>query len=249
MEEETGRLRLQAWRSERVARTSTLTALLAHELRQPLAAILSNAQAALQALEQNNPDLDEIREILNDIVQDDNRASAVIRGMSDRLRRKEGRCEELSLAETIRETLALLGAELEGAGVRTKFRRETECAVSADKALIRLVLINLVANSIEAMQSRPADQRRLDVTLGLAEPGMAQVTVSDSGPGVPDSRSRTLFDPFWTTEDAGTGIGLFICRSIVQAHGGSIWYRRDQEGGAVFCFTVPLATTADPVDW
>lgn len=244
-EEEKGQLGFEAWRSERAARMSAITALLAHELRQPLAAILSNAQAALRALERANPDLSEIREILNDIVQDDNQASAVISTMSQRLRRREAGREEISVAGTIRETLALLHDDLEGAGVRPTFCCEADCAVTADKAQIMSVLINLVANSLEAMRYRPEDQRRLRVSLALAEPGMAQITVSDSGPGIPDSQAGRLFDPFWKSDDQRMGTGLYICRFIVQAHGGNISYRRNQEGGADFSFTLPLSTTAD----
>jgi CheY-like chemotaxis protein len=108
------------------------------------------------------------------------------------------------------------------------------------------VLINLFTNAIESMQNQPADQRQLEVSLELNGPDMVQITVRDSGPGVPDSQSARLFDPFWTTKDQGTGIGLSICRSIVQAHGGSIWCMNHRDGGAIFYFTLPLVPAADP---
>lgn len=207
---------------------------------------LRNAQAALRFLEHENPDLGEIREILNDIVLDDKRASAVISGMSDMLRRKETRRDNISLAATIQETLDLMHGEIVGQGVQSGFCSETDCPVSADKAQIQQVLISLAMNAIEAMQCKPAHQRRLEVTLALAGPDMAQITVSDSGPGVPDSQSARLFDPFRATENPGMGIGLSICRSIVQAHGGSIWCTNNQDGGAAFCFTLPVVPAADP---
>ena len=245
-EEDTGRLRFHAWRADRRARMGALAASLAHDLRQPLSAILHNAQAALRFLEHENPDLGEIREILNDIVLDDKRASAVISGMSDRLRRKETRRDNISLAAIIQETLDLMHGEIVGQGVQSRLCRETDCVVSADKAQIRQVLISLVTNALKAMQGQPALMRRLEVTLALTMPDMAQITVTDSGPGVPDAQSRRLFDPFWATEDQGMGIGLSICRSIVQAHGGSIWCTNHQDGGAAFCFTLPLAPATDP---
>jgi two-component system sensor kinase FixL len=245
-EEAVGRLRTQAWRSDCASRLSAVTALLGHELRQPLAAILSNAEAAVRLLDRENPSLDEIREILNDIVLDDQHASAVISEMSGRLRRRDTRREEVCLAETIQEALALLDGEIAAHEIQSSFCRKADCVVSADKACIRQVLVNLVTNAVEAMQSRPAHERRLKVALELAGPGMALVTVSDSGPGVPDPQSGTLFGPFRTTGDQGMGIGLYICRSIIQAHGGRIWFRNNQDGGAAFSFTLPLVTITDP---
>jgi PAS domain S-box-containing protein len=244
-EEDMGRLRCHAWRSERRARMGALAASFAHDLRQPLNAILHNAQAAQRFLEHENPDLGEIREILDDIVLDDRRASSVISSMSDMLRRKETRRDNISLAATIRETLDLMHGEIVGQRIQSGFCREADCVVAADKAQIRLVLISLVTNAIEAMQDHPG-QRRLEVTLALTGPDMAQITVSDSGPGVPDAQSRSLFDPFWATGDPGMGIGLSICRSIVQAHGGSIWCTNNQEGGAAFSLTLPLVPAEAP---
>lgn len=245
IEAERGRLRFHAWRADRRARVSALAASLAHDLRQPLDAILRNAQVALRFLEHENPDLGAIREILDDIVLDDQRASAVISGLSDMLRRKQTRRDIISLAAAIQETLDLMQGEIAGLGVQCGFGGEADCEVSADKAQIQQVLISLVTNAIEAMQGQPEHQRRLEVTLARGGPDMAQITVSDTGPGVPDARRRRLFEPFWATEDQGTGIGLSICRSIVQAHGGSIWYTNNRDGGAAFCFTLPLAPATD----
>ncbi len=240
-----GRLRLQAWRLDCASRVGALTVLLGHELRQPLAAILSNAQAALLLMERQKADPGETREILNDIVLDCERASAVIKELSTRLRRKESRREQVSLVDTIQETLAVLHDEIAGHLIQVRFCSEGDCVVSADKAQVREVLINLIINAIEAVQSRPARERRLDVALAPAGSDMAQITVTDSGPGVPDSQSGSLFSPFYTTRGPGAGIGLYVCRSIIQAHGGRTWFENSKEGGAVFCFTLPLATATD----
>jgi PAS domain S-box-containing protein len=244
-EEDIGRLRFHAWRADRRERMGALAASLAHDLRQPLDAVLHNAQAALRFLEHKNPDLGEIREILNDIVLDDRRASAVISGMSNMLRRKETTRDPISLAATIQETLDLMHGEIVGQGIQSGLCRKTDCVVSADKAQIQQVLISLVTNAIEAMQGQPAHQRRLEVTLALTGPDTAQITVSDSGPGIPDVQSRRLFDPFWATGDQGMGISLSLCRFIVQAHGGNIWYINNQNGGAAFSFTLPLVPAED----
>jgi nitrogen-specific signal transduction histidine kinase/CheY-like chemotaxis protein len=244
-EKELGRLTLLARHSDRVESVGAITASLAHDLRQPLAAILNNAQAALQFLKQDNPDLGEVREILNDIVLDNGRASAVLTGMNDMLRRRETRHDRMNLAAAIQETLALLHGEIVGQGVISRYTGENDCEVAADKARIQLVIVNLVTNAIEAMQNQPAHQRTMNVTLALAAPGLAQVTVNDSGPGIPEEKGRNLFDPFWKRNARGMGIGLPVCRSIIQAHGGRIWFVNSPDGGASFCFTLPLATAED----
>ncbi len=242
---ELGRLRLQARNFDQRTRMRAVASWLAHELRQPLSAILSNAGAALQFLKQENPNLDEIGEILKDIIADENRASAVISRMRDTLQRGETSRERISLAAEIRENLALFRDEMAEQGVECISHLETNLEVNADRVQIREVLLNLVMNSLEAMQNRPAHQRRLEVTLTAGRPGMAQITLHDSGPGVPDSQSARLFDPFQTNKKERMGIGLFICRSTIQAHGGSIWFENSPGGGATFSFTLPLKITAD----
>ncbi len=244
-EEDLGRLRFQAWRADRWAHLSAFAAALAHDLRQPLDAALHNAEAAMLFLDQEDPDLGEIRDILNDIVLDNMRASAVIGDTIAGLRRKETRRDNISLAVIIRETLNLMNSEILGQEVQCEFCCAADCAVSADGTQIRQVLINMITNALEAMQSQPARGRRLKVTLALAGPDMTQVTVSDSGPGVSGSQSLRLFDPFSTTKEEATGLGLAICRSIVQAHGGSIGFRNNHDGGAAFYFTLPLAATLE----
>jgi PAS domain S-box-containing protein len=241
-EDEMRRLRLQAWHADRVARTGAITSSLAHELNQPLAAVLSNAQAALRFLARENPDLNEIREILGDIVHADKRAGAVISGLRSMLRRAETHREKISLAEAIRETMDLLHGELLGRQVEAKRHCESDCFVLADKAQIQQVILNLIMNSIEAMQEQPVHRRRLEVALTHPKADTAQIAVRDSGPGVPDEQIAKLFEAFWTTKSQGMGIGLPICRSIVESHGGRIWHANNGNGGATFYFTLPVET-------
>ncbi len=245
-EEEMRRLRQQIWHADRVARTGAITASLAHELNQPLAAILSNAQAGLRFMADENPDLAQIREILGDIVFDDKRAAAVISGLRAMLRRQATSRERISLANAIQETIELLHSELVGRHVDVEMRFEADCTVLADKSQIQQVVLNLVMNSAESMESQPVDQQRLELVLALTPANEAQVAIRDSGPGVSDDMTDKLFDGFWTTKPQGMGIGLPICRSIIESHGGRMWFANNPDRGATFYFILPLEKIAGP---
>jgi PAS domain S-box-containing protein len=244
-EEEMGRLQRQAWHAERVARTAAITASLAHELNQPLAAILSNAQAALHFLAGPSPDLAEIHEILEEIVHDNKRASAVITGLRAMLRREKTHHEVVRLGETIQEVLDLLHSEFVFRQVESRLRCEADGTVLADKAQIQQVILNLAMNAAEAVQVQPEDQRRIEVTVACPNPEEALVSVRDTGPGIPPEQTGKLFDAFWTTKAQGMGIGLPICRSIIEAHGGRIWLGNGQPGETTFCFILRVMTPAE----
>jgi CheY-like chemotaxis protein len=235
---------LQAWRSQRIASIGAAISQLGHDLRQPQTAVLSNAQAALRLLGNGTDNLGEIREILNDIILDEQRASALIGEMNEKLQRDKRVRTEVRLSEIIHEALDLLHGEIEDRGIQTKFSQEAGCSVMAERSQIRQVVLELISNSIEAMHGESARPRRLDVRLELVSLDTAQIKVSDSGPGVPEGEIPRLFRPFRTTKDQALGLGLFICRSIVQAHGGTIWHQSNQDGGAAFCFTLPLFEAA-----
>jgi PAS domain S-box-containing protein len=239
-EEEIRHLRQQAWHADRVARTGVITASLAHELNQPLAAILSNAQAGLRFMACENPDLAQIREILGDIVFDDKRAAAVINGLRAMLRRQGTPRESVNLANAIQETIGLLHSELVGRHVEVKIRCESDCTVLADKSQIQQVILNLVMNSAEAVENQPVDQQRLELVLARTPTNEAQVAIRDSGPGVSADMTDKLFDGFWTTKPHGMGIGLPICRSIIESHGGRIWFVNNSDRGTTFYFVLPL---------
>jgi PAS domain S-box-containing protein len=243
-EAELQRLRLNLWHADRVAQTGAITASLAHELNQPLTAILSNAQAGLRFMDAGNPDLGEIRAILADIVHDDKRAGAVISGLRSMLRRKETQRATINLASTIEEVLALVHSELVGQQVELRLGLDADFLVLADKGQVQQVILNLVMNAMQAMQGQPAHQRRLVLTLTRTHTGDALVTVRDSGPGVPEEQQGKLFEAFWTTKNQGLGIGLHISRSIIESHGGRLFFANNPDRGATFSFTLPFAMPA-----
>ena len=239
-EEELQRLRLQLWHADRVAQTGAITASLAHELNQPLTGILSTAQAGLRFMAAGNPDPGEVHGILTNIVHDTKRAAAVINGLRAMLRRKETQRELITLADTIQEALNLLHSELVGRQVECRLHLQSDSPVLADKAQIQQVLLNLVMNALEAMQDQPADERRLELTLTRTDTGEALVALRDSGPGIPEPQQQKLFEGFWTTKQQGLGIGLSISRSIIESHGGRLWFANNPDRGGTFYFALPL---------
>jgi len=238
-EQELQRLRVQLWHADRVTQTGAIAASLAHEINQPLAAILSNAQAGLRFMAGPNLNLEEIREILTDIVRDDKRAGAVISGLRGLLQRKTTQRETLGLPGTIQEILDLLHGELLDRHIEVHLQLEADCLVVVDKTQIQQVILNLVMNAVEAMQHQPAGQRQLQVTLTRPSAGEARVTVCDSGPGIHGEQQEKLFEAFWTTKEQGMGIGLPISRSIIESHGGRIWFVNNTDRGVTFYFALP----------
>jgi PAS domain S-box-containing protein len=249
-EEEARDLRMQLWHTDRIARSGMLTASLAHELNQPLTAILSNAQAALRFLARDEPDLAELREILGDIVRDDKRAAAVISGLRAMMRHRETERESVDMAAVLTEILGLLHSELIGAGIELSSHFEQGCRVVADRVQLQQVVLNLVMNAVEAMRDSKTAERRISVACQTAD-GAVRVRVQDTGPGIPPERRESVFDAFASTKLQGMGLGLAICRSLVESHGGRIWLEASDGGcGSTFNFEIPAAadTSADDVN-
>jgi PAS domain S-box-containing protein len=232
---------------ERLGRANLLGELvsaLAHELNQPLAAILSNAQAARRYLAAGNADPGELREILDDIVRDDKRAGEVILGLRQMLEKAEVEREPLRIQETVREVLGLIGGELGAKGISVREELDPNLPpVLACKVEIQQVIMNLLVNAVHVLSGTPMGHRRhiLIQAERHGEPAV-MIAIEDSGPGIaPDELSR-IFEPFFTTKSGGLGIGLAICRRVVEAHGGQI--RGENTGtGARFSFTLPTAAT------
>ena len=233
-EEEMQRLRLRLWHADRVARLGTLSAAIAHEINQPLAAILANAQAGLAYLARGEATPAAMREILEAVVRDDRRAADTIRTMRAFLRRDERGRERIDLAAAMRDVLQLLASELARKGIAVEARLEPGCWVRADKAQIEQVALNLVLNALAAMEGCAPGERRLRLSAARLADGRVAAEVRDSGRGIAPENMARLFDPFWTTRKEGLGLGLAICRSIMEAHGGSIHAERNAERGATF---------------
>lgn len=239
-EREMSLLRRQVWHADRVARTAVLAASLAHELSQPLTAILSNAQAGLRFLAHEKPDLADLREILQDVVRDDKRASAVINGLRTMLRRQETERDRLDVGVCVQEVIDLMHSDFLDRGVDVTQAMASGCVVLADKGQIQQVVLNLAMNANEAMAEQPRGSRSLHVSVEPGTDRRVRVVVHDTGPGIDEEHLDKVFDHFYTTKAKGLGMGLAMCRSILESHGGSLSVERNAGRGVSFCFMLPL---------
>lgn len=231
--------------SSRLAAVGELTAMVAHEVNQPLCAILSNAEAAETLLARENPPLDVIREIIKDIRDDDLRADEVIRGIRSLVGRREVQIHPVDLNRTIAHVLRLVSGDALYRRVRIqRLLDESLPLVAADQPQIEQVLLNLIVNAMDAMQATPEAARELTVQTKRVDAGYVEIAVVDHGCGIPPERLPELFDSFFTTKPEGMGIGLSIARWIVLAHGGRIWATNGAHGGAEFRFTLRTAEAA-----
>jgi PAS domain S-box-containing protein len=224
----------------RVAMLGELSGAIAHELNQPLTAILSNAQAAQRFLADDQPDLNDLRDILDDIVHDDQRAGEVIRRLRSLLKKGEVSRQPLNLDEIVRDVLRLAHNDLHirNIATRTNFAHGL-AATRGDRVQLQQVLLNLIMNAADAVETcEPAD-RQIFVGTEAAGPEGVRVSVIDSGPGIPPDVLSRLFDPFVTTKSHGLGLGLKVCRTIIESHGGQITGGNNPGRGATFAFTLP----------
>ncbi len=223
----------------RVAMLGELSGSLAHELNQPLTAILSNAQAAQRFLAQSPPRVDKLAEILADIVQSDHRAGAVIQRVRSLLRKEESQQHPLDVNEVVAESMRLMRSDLLNRQVEVRTHLADPLpAVSGDRNQLQQVLLNLVINGCDAMSGREAD-RSLLVRTHATDDGNVEVSVVDRGAGIPAENLEHIFEPFVTTKAAGMGLGLAICRSIVEAHGGRLWASNNADCGATLHCELP----------
>jgi C4-dicarboxylate-specific signal transduction histidine kinase len=241
-------LRLQRVEMARMSRVSSmgeLTASLAHELNQPLTAIASNAAAGRRMLAQGPPDATMFEELLADVSADARRAGDIIHGIHHFVRKSEGTRRPVSLNETVREVLRLLHSDLLGRGTTVETELEpTLPTVVADSVHLQQVLLNLLMNSLEAMQSTPAEKRRVIICTKRDADGFVSISVRDHGGGLPKDNLEKVFAHFYSTKPNGMGMGLTIVRSIVEAHGGKLSAENTAEG-ARFCFRLPAAPTSE----
>jgi PAS domain S-box-containing protein len=245
-ERKAAELQAQQHRAElaHVARISTLgelAASLAHELNQPLTAILSNAQAAQRLLDVAPIDLAEIREILKDVVADDNRAGQVIQRLRALVKKQPPEFTALDLGALVREVIQLLHSD---AILRASHVSLTVAPgigqIWGDRVELQQVALNLLLNAFEASKDSPVEERQVVVRVEADGPRMVKVTVRDRGTGMGEEIER-VFRPFYTTKPDGLGMGLSISRSIVEAHGGRLWAENNADRGATFSFSIPAA--------
>ena len=215
-----------------------LSASIAHEVNQPLSGIVSNASACLRWLAGDASNLDEVREAISDIVRDGKRAGEVIARVRAMTTRTTASTEKLDLNETFRGVLALVGAEAKKNSVTIRTSFADDLSVSGDQVQLQQVVLNLLMNAIEAMDSVGERQRQLLITTRNIELEQVQATVTDTGIGLDPNRMSRIFEPFYTTKSGGMGMGLSICRSIVENHGGRLWAAANEGPGTRFHFTL-----------
>jgi PAS domain S-box-containing protein len=232
-------------RVSRVVAMGELAAAIAHEVNQPLGAVVTNASASLRWLAGRPPNLGEAREAIDRTVRDANRASEVIVRIRALLQKVPPQMERLDVNVVIREVLTLAGNELlrSGIAVQTDLAPDVP-TVFGDRVQLQQVLLNLILNGIDAMRTISNRPRELRIK-SAKQPDGVLIQVHDSGDGVNPEQANHIFDPFFTTKLQGIGIGLSVGRSIVEAHGGRLWFTPGPSHGAVFQFTVPKADTSD----
>jgi len=228
---------------DRLAAMGRLTASLAHELNQPLGAILRNSEAAKLLLASGRPVNDELKEIVEDIRKDDQRAAEIIRRMRTLLRKREVINEAVDLNDVVRETVDFVVP----AAIIKSVRLETDlkaspAIVTGDRVHLQQVLLNLVLNGLDAMIDTPETERRLHVATSTRN-GEIAVAVRDKGAGIGPSAMAHIFEPFVTTKIEGMGMGLSIAKSIIEAHRGKIHAENNPDKGATVRFTIPTAST------
>jgi C4-dicarboxylate-specific signal transduction histidine kinase len=216
-----------------------LSGAVAHELNQPLTAILSNAQAAQRMLSRPSVDLIEVRNTIRDIIDDDSRAGDVIRHLRALLTKSEAKFEKIDLNKVVSDALDLARADLIVRQVRTVKQLGADLPmVIGDQIQLQQVILNLILNASESLMANNSDNRMLTVST-LSNNGSVEAVFADNGPGFAPEIMKKLFEPFFSTKEHGLGLGLPISRSIMTAHGGELWAEANPEGGAIFHIRLP----------
>ncbi len=224
--------------ANRVATMGQLTASIAHEVNQPIAAAITNAHAALRWLGARSPNLDEANQALRRILDNGDRAAQVIARIRALVKKSPSHRDSVAINDAILEVIALTHGEVAkyGVSVRTQLAEDLP-TIQADRVQLQQVILNLIVNAIEAMSATEGAPRELTIGTKKAEPDVL-VAVRDTGPGLSPENLERVFDAFYTTKAAGMGMGLSICRSIIEAHGGRLWATPNVPHGAIFHFTV-----------
>jgi C4-dicarboxylate-specific signal transduction histidine kinase len=219
-----------------------LAASLAHEITQPIATARNNARAAMNFLDRSTPDLGQVREALTCVVNDADRAGDILDRMRDQIKKAPPRKDCVDVNQAITDVIALAQGAIIKNGVSIQTRlAEGLSRIQADRVQLQQVVLNLILNAVEAMGSIEQGVRELSITTKQQGAGGVLVAVHDSGPGIDPERPDRVFDAFYTTKSSGVGMGLSICRSIINAHGGRLWADANVPRGAIFQFTLPSA--------
>jgi two-component system, LuxR family, sensor kinase FixL len=238
---ETQELRKEIALVDRVSMMGQLASALAHEINQPLGAILRNAEAAELFMQNASPDFEEIRAIFADIRKDDERAGNVIDRMRGLLKRQSLDRRPVDVGELVGEVAALLRSDAAARHVKLELAVADHLPrLIGDAVHLQQVLLNLIVNGMDALDGATVKERRVCVTASLDGPDAVEIAVSDSGQGIPADTFTHIFDPFFTTKPKGMGMGLPICRTIIEAHKGRLWAENQVGGGASFRFTLPI---------
>ncbi|MBT1514451.1 PAS domain-containing protein [Bradyrhizobium sp. SRL28] len=231
----------------RVSVLGQLSGAIAHELNQPLTAILAYAQAARKMIARNNSDLGKITEVLDDIVAEDKRASEVIRRLHGLLRKGESKTESINLNDLVDSTLRLLRSELIDRRIKVDVTLEHNLPrTSGDPVQLQQVLLNLLMNGMDAMNAASLSQRVLTVGTRSSGTGTIEAFISDRGQGIAPEEHSRIFQPFFTTKHQGLGLGLAICSTIVKTHGGKLGIDNNADGGATASFALPVVVEMAP---
>jgi len=227
--------------ANRVATMGQLTASIAHEVNQPIAALLMNAETAVRWLARQPPDLARAAPLIDRIIRDGKRAADIVSRIRDFSKKAAAQKEVLEINEAILEITTLTRAAISEHGVLVTMQLSQGLPrILGDRVQLQQVVLNLVMNAVEAMSEIRGGPRALLISTGEVESGSVLVEVSDSGPGLPPAILARIFEPFYTTKSSGLGIGLSICRSIVEAHGGRLWATPREPHGAVFSMMLPI---------
>ena len=227
--------------ANRVATMGQLTASIAHELKQPLAAAIIGGDTGLRWLTKHPPDIDEVRQCLECIIKDVNRATDIMSRVHGLVKKDAARTDTLDINDAILEVITLMHGELVKNRVAVQSQLATELPrIQGDRVQLQQVMLNLIINAVQAMSGLAEGARELRIGTETTENEGVRVAVRDSGPGLTTENLQRLFEPFYTTKPNGMGMGLSICRSIIEAHGGRLWASPNLPHGTTFQFTVPL---------
>jgi len=245
-QQESKRLRDELVHAGRISTMGELAGALAHEINQPLSAIMSNAQAAKRYLATPAPDLEEVKEILNDIVKDDARAGDVIHHLRALLKKTKTELEPLDLNFSFREVMGFLRSDAVIRDVKVFSELDPMLPlVRGDRIQLQQVALNLILNAFEAMNEQPNADRQVLIRTGLKDARVV-AAITDKGTGIPIGDAENIFKPFYTSKPQGLGMGLSICRSIINRHHGRLWAENNPDRGATFYFSLPVSAE-DPI--